>query len=462
MQQLQALCVTLILSSYAIAHTYYVDSRLGKDSNSGTSVSSPFQSLDKINSFPFQPGDKILFKSGEIWRGTLLPHSGEPGNPIYYGRYGDSQKDSKFQLVSGLPLLYGSLDYSQPEQWIEVKPHVWATVKTDPSSQNYIGCDVGNIIVISLERDQLSTGECIAYPNAQCGRKKWTLDELQSRMDYYYCIDEHRVYLYSEENPAARSSQIELALRKHVINQDRCHDVIYENLGVAFGAAHGFGGSSTARITIRGCSIFYIGGGHQHDAPDGRHVRFGNGIEFWNNAQDHLIENNTIWEIYDAALTNQGAADGDRGQKSIQRNIVYRNNHIYNAEYSFEYWNRDKSQLTENILFQGNLCYNAGCGWGHNQRPDKNGAHLMFYQNSAQTKNFVVENNTFADSTEVCLRMDSDWRTGLTLRNNKYAQSNNSPIIRWLIKTYYTEKQFDKWKQEVGLDSDSTILPPKQ
>jgi len=60
-----------------------------------------------------------------------------------------------------------------------------------------------------------------------------------------------------------------------------------------------------------------------------------NGIEFWSNARDCLVEGCRLWEIYDAALTNQGNGTNQ------QVNITYRDNVIWNSEYSFEYWNRD-------------------------------------------------------------------------------------------------------------------------
>ena len=44
--------------------TYYVDSSEGNDSNAGTNVNTPWKSLNKINSFVFQPGDEILLKAG--------------------------------------------------------------------------------------------------------------------------------------------------------------------------------------------------------------------------------------------------------------------------------------------------------------------------------------------------------------------------------------------------------------
>ncbi len=127
---------------------------------------------------------------------------------------------------------------------------------------------------------------------------------------------------------------------------------------------------------------------------------------------------------YDAALTNQGRDDDEIG-------IIYRHNIIWQAEYSFEFWNRGR---TENILFEFNTCVDAGDCWSHNQRPDPNGAHLMFYNNRSATTNFVIRNNIFCRSSDRCTRMFNDWREGLTLNNNLY-WSPDKPIMRWMEKT---------------------------
>ncbi len=75
------------------AATYYVDSGKGVDSNSGTSPAAPWQTLDKVNASRFQPGDRILFKSGSSWQGQLAPSSsGRDGAPIVFDRYGGGPK----------------------------------------------------------------------------------------------------------------------------------------------------------------------------------------------------------------------------------------------------------------------------------------------------------------------------------------------------------------------------------
>ena len=63
----------------------------------------------------------------------------------------------------------------------------------------------------------------------------------------------------------------------------------------AMAPSHGLGGSNTHHIVIRDCDVAWIGGGHQFTGPDGKPIRFGNGIEFWENAYDNLVEGCRIW-----------------------------------------------------------------------------------------------------------------------------------------------------------------------
>ncbi len=236
-------------------------------------------------------------------------------------------------------------------------------MSTDP-----LDVDVGNII--------FDHGEV-------CGWKKWSVESLEKPYDYYYDGSSQRVFLNVKANPATLHDSIELRLKRHVVNQGNTHHVVYDGLAVKYGAAHGFGGGNTHHLTIRNCDLGYIGGGHQHTRPDGIPVRYGNAIEFWGAASDHLVENCRIWEVYDAALTNQNKTATVR-----QENIVYRNNVIWNCEYSFEYWNRPETSVTRNIRFVNNTCVNAGIVWSHAQRPNperqsldvlhQHGGHLGF------------------------------------------------------------------------------------
>lgn len=90
-----AVAVMILVPSeaHALDTTFYVDSVTGNDNNNGTSTSTPWKTLEKVSSMTFEPGDKILFKSGSQWTGSLKLHgSGVDGNPIIVDQYGSGPK----------------------------------------------------------------------------------------------------------------------------------------------------------------------------------------------------------------------------------------------------------------------------------------------------------------------------------------------------------------------------------
>lgn len=564
--------------------TFFVSVSSGDDRNDGLSPQSPWRNLDKVNAADLRPGDKMLFKRGDTWRGQLIPQDGKDGEPLTYGAYGDG----------GKPLLLGSVSRNEPQDWQDQGHNLWCTAKpvfadvaplNDFAAQPWsvyteggakvmntqipaetpgeppviqIECDLsgaksnhiqlhnGNVAVqdgdyfefafrvrstkpfairngslskqtapwtsygsfnvreiavgpewtgctvlfkaeqtandgriafylggalpagaifgfqpVSWKRLQgneseflsIEVGNAIFDHGEPVGVKKWNRDGLKSQGDYWYSGETYQVYLYSEKNPAALHRSIELALSRHIVDQSGKSHVVYDDLAFRYGAAHGFGGNSTRGIVIRNCDISWIGGGQLFTRPDGEPVRYGNGIEFWENARDNLVEGCHIWEVYDAALTNQGA----RGNQQI--NIAYRNNVIWNCEYSFEYWNRGPESETRNIRFEHNTCVNAGFGWGHAQRPDPNGRHLMFYENSAQTREFYVCQNLFSNAAGSGLRMENDWTAGLVMDRNCWFQPRGALML--FAGRPFSPEQFADYRKLSGLDAGSIVADPK-
>ncbi|HEX5234672.1 MAG TPA: choice-of-anchor D domain-containing protein [Silvibacterium sp.] len=71
--------------------TYYVSNcgTVGNDSNDGTSPSTAWKTIAKVNSSTFKPGDNIDFRDGCTWREQLtLPSAGTASNPITIGTFG--------------------------------------------------------------------------------------------------------------------------------------------------------------------------------------------------------------------------------------------------------------------------------------------------------------------------------------------------------------------------------------
>jgi hypothetical protein len=92
---LRGVAICFFFLSQAFGTTYYVSSSSGTDSNNGTSASSPWKTITKVNGGSYNPGDSILFKAGDTWSGSpnfsaalITPFAGSSGNPITYGSYG--------------------------------------------------------------------------------------------------------------------------------------------------------------------------------------------------------------------------------------------------------------------------------------------------------------------------------------------------------------------------------------
>lgn len=424
--------VNTLLAQRSQPTIFYVDDLKGSDTANGTSESEAWQSLEKVNEAKLIPGDQVLFKRGGLWRGQLKSQSGSEAARIKYAAYGTGAR----------PIIQGSLARDNPTDWQESTPGIWCTRNATPEQR--VPRDVGIVI--------LNHG-------AKWGVKKWTLNDLKSPLDYWYDKDGQRVFIVSAVNPTSLFDSIELALTQTIVLQGKGHDITYSNLMIRYGAAHGFGGGYTRRITISDCDLCWIGGGLQFwkkvpDKPD-IPVRFGNAIEFWDSAYDHVVERNRIWEIYDAALTNQG-----KSEKNRQINIIYRDNLIWNSEYSFEFWNRPDSSITSNIVFEYNTCIDAGYGWAHSQRPDRNGSHLMFYKNDSSTSDFVIRNNIFVGATESCTLLFNDWRSGLKMHNNLYWMPSN-PLLRWLKYRVPENITFTEYQKKLDLDQNSVSAEPQ-
>lgn len=80
-------------SSLSSPEIYYVDSKAGNDTNSGTSPQKAWKSLAMVNNHVFRPGDRLLFKAGTLYEGQLAPKGkGLKNRPIVIDGYGKGVK----------------------------------------------------------------------------------------------------------------------------------------------------------------------------------------------------------------------------------------------------------------------------------------------------------------------------------------------------------------------------------
>ena len=102
---LYVLFFTFFIFTNVQSATYYV-SQNGNDNNSGTSPSSSWQSITKVNTMmtSIVAGDQILFNRGDKFYGTVtITKSGTAGNEIIIGSYGNGP----LPIITGKKIISG-------------------------------------------------------------------------------------------------------------------------------------------------------------------------------------------------------------------------------------------------------------------------------------------------------------------------------------------------------------------
>jgi len=119
MKKLLSIFTLLLFCLIGNSATYYVSDSDGNDSDSGLTTALAWKTLAKVSATTFANGDRILFKRGDTFVGTLtLTKSSVSGSPIVYGAYGTGAKpiitsmatltgwtlhSGKIYKVSGMP-----------------------------------------------------------------------------------------------------------------------------------------------------------------------------------------------------------------------------------------------------------------------------------------------------------------------------------------------------------------------
>ncbi|MBD3190223.1 MAG: hypothetical protein GF308_06250 [Candidatus Heimdallarchaeota archaeon] len=418
--------------------TYYVDATNGDDGNIGTSPEMAFKTIARAKEY-FAPGNTILLKRGQTWREQIyIENSGTANNPITFDAYGSGAK----------PLLLGSITMNNPSDWTDIGGNLWATAD---SSFQY---DVGFVLLgeeskdnVGIKRDFLD--EIPSDAKDEYGN--WFIEDgVDAEKEYWYDEENQRVILYCEQNPTLEYSNIEIANTarwEHMVRGvENIQYITIKNLELKYFNAHGITFINSQGIIIKNCDISYGGGTYLE-----KKVRYGNGIEFWNNAADCLVEGCKIGMMYDAAVTNQGTAENH-----VAENISYIGNIFWNCEYSLEAWARPSSATIRNVYFENNTCLGAGFGWGHFQRYDPHGWHMAFWGNEAEVESLYVRYNVFYESiSSAFYRAMGNEYDGLLLDYNYYYETAGYVISYEGPKKDYEMDQFSKYQNKEGQDLHS-------
>lgn len=337
-----------------VSGTTYYFSENGSDQNDGKTPQTAIKSLDRIARLPLKAGDAVLLERGSTFRidAQINLVSG-----VSYGAYGTGNK----------PEILGSIkNYAGSDLWKKQANGLWKVAFTYPQA-----------------------GQLVADDGALVGNKVFSQSAVKKNGDFY-SDGKGSVYLYSTKDPNTYSD-LEISCGGSMIgsNGSSVKNVTIENWCVKYAGRHGIGIVDADHITVRDCVFGWIGGDVQRPGS-GDNTRLGNAIEFYNNANNILVENNWIYECYDAGITFQGT----RGPFT---NIVFRNNLIEYCMMSIEYWSSNENDKIR-ATFEGNVSRFANYGWG--TMPDRiiRGAHLWSgwrLNGTDHDMQITIKNNVF-------------------------------------------------------------------
>ncbi len=418
--------------------TYYIDYTAGSPSNTGLTPDSP---LSRVEDCTPTPGDTVYIKRGSRVHSALHTTDGTPDNPITYAAYGDESQPK--------PTFNGAFDVSGEENWTHVGGNIWKTTAAIPSEPGNIifngGKSFGNLRWSKSELD---------------GQGEWydpNLGKTESGAGYTSSDPDAGVYLYSADNPGKIYGEIELALygeRKLAAGSN----ITLENLAFRGSGVHGFA-SHPKNTKILGCDFLMIGGCVWNRE---RKIRFGNAIEFWEEASNITVSGCLFMEIYDSCVTHQGF----RNVKPMSE-LHYDNNTFINYGMA-AYEQRDLIPVRSS--FNNNVCIGAGLGFAAQGEapprqseiyPQPMGHHIFMWRTSSPSPDGYLEikNNVFYSSPVGAAIYSINSPTAedqVHADFNIYADDNKALLIRWSGRNY-TPDEFAEYQSDSGMDRHSAV-----
>lgn len=373
--------------------TYYV-SPDGNDDNDGTSPDTAWQTLDSvvINSYLLQPGDAVLFERGQVYRRSspVVLTSG-----VTYGAYGKGAK----------PAIYGSL--------------------TNYASSEWESSDVSNVWKLTLPTEEagivvFNHGEAVGTP------KYIGLEELTANGDFYHDFANGIFYLYLDKgNPADVYTDIEIGTRALILSvKNNSADITIDNLTLKYAGLYAIrAGEGSQNIRITNCEIGWVGGCRYSDS----NVGLGNGIHFWQDTTNALVENCWVYQCYDAGISPQGMTEAH-----TYKDVVFRGNLIEFCNYSIEFFDRTSDSKWDGLVIEDNIMRFSGYGFmPASKRPDSQTgvAHLLGWRwnyKELPGKGVTIRNNIFdCSARNLVFWSGKVYESGLTVSGNSFYQKAN-------------------------------------
>lgn len=392
--------------------TYYV-SNGGDDGNDGKTPETAWKTLKKVSEAYLNEGDGVLFKRGDLFRGTVKT---KPG--VTYSAYGEGEKPKFYGCHKAL---------SSPVLWeIYDKEHcIWKCKEKmlDPGTIVFNDGEFHSRKLIPSYNDKMQF-VCRDDEN----RLFKVENEMTEDLDVFWYYEETLtkaptkgkdfpipiigensfgdIYLRCDRgNPGEVFESIESVARIHCFRVDENPNVTIDNVCIKYVGMHGVAaGGYSVGLHVTNCEIGWIGGSIQHyggtdpNYPQGGRgtvTRFGNGIEIYGGCDDYTVSNNYIYQSYDAGVTHQITT----ASKVTMTNITYSDNLIEKCVYGIEYFldqiNDEDESYMDNVVMKNNFIRLGGYGWGQQRHNKETPALIKGWSFKNTAKKYIICNNIF-------------------------------------------------------------------
>ena len=419
--------------------TDYFVSMKGNDANSGTSESLSWRSLGKVNNFNFLPGDKVFFRRGDEWEGTITcNYSGKSGNPIVYGAYG----------TGGKPKIYGSTEVNG---WILHSENIYKAPFDNTINQLFFDAsrmqaarypNNGYFLISSVQSstqftcNDLNSG--IDYTGAKWfGRTgTWTadlknvttstsgtltvnsapryglnrnegfflmnkLEFLDSPNQWYYDDEEKMVYLWTPNGDSPTDHIIRASVLDNGVVINGKHYVSIQELNILHQSGKGIYIANSDYITLNENDISYPDGYGIYDISESHNLsitnntvtganHYGMNIRISNSTiSDNVISQIAVFDEIGLTGTGRDNYGGGIYLAGAEGNNIVRYNRIAETAYHGIYWSKPNNLIEYNFI-------NHACLW----KGDGGGIYAAWSNHSLPgTTGSVVRNNIVLNVT---------------------------------------------------------------
>lgn len=323
---LTLILIGLVLARGVFAATYYIrnDGSAAIGSTTGCSAAENAANVAAHNAGAFAPGDTICFCSeGGVISGAtpILPSSGTSVEELI-AYNGDCDGDGITASIDGRSTITGS--------WVDNSgstANTWYHAKADIS-------DTSLVLFGSVDQ-------------ANIGKRETSEAAVNAVKDFYIDNVADRIYVYSVSEP---TEDVILTFDRYGVDLNGQDYIDIKNIDFKFQHSVGIKGTDVTHINIYDNTLSWIGG---------LNGLVGNGMQIDGNSSYIYIYNNTVSQVFDAAI----------GPHTYTDNATLEYVYVYNNTISLSGGGISataitaNNNITRNMWIYGNTITDSGSGW---------------------------------------------------------------------------------------------------